>query len=119
MAIRLFLRATEPHSLSLAAVLFPLIGGHLQRYEKGTLSIEADFGSVTDQQIQAAVDAAPTASAALDARFAADRLTLLERAAYLTLLDLINVERGRHGAGAVSAPQYVQAVKDKVESLGG
>lgn len=117
METRTFPRATEPHRQSLAAVLTPLIGGHAQRYDKGTLAIDAEFGAVTDAQVQALVDAAPEASVALDTKARIDGLSQVEKAIALTMLDLVNQERARHSAAAVTPAQFIAAVKARVDTL--
>jgi len=117
MAIRTYPRATEPHFLSLAAALqpvLPLVSG--LRYFQGVVTIDADFSGTTDQAIQALVDAAPVTSPLLDAKARVDSLSLLERAGYLTLLDAINVERARHSAAAITKLAFIQAVKDRVDT---
>jgi hypothetical protein len=119
MDIRTFTRATEPHRASLGDALFVVVGPHYGRYDKGTFYLEADFGGTTDAAVQAIVDAAPAASSALDAKLEADRMTLLEKAAYLTLLDAINLERQTSGRPVITPAQFVAAVKAKVDSLGG
>jgi hypothetical protein len=119
MEIRPYLRPTEPHRQSLSSALEPVVGPHYFRYFHGTLFLEADFSGTTDQAVQAVIDAAPVDSLALDAKFSADRLTLIERAAYLTLLDAINVERVREGVAAITPQQFITQVKAKADSLGG
>lgn len=114
--IRIYPRATEPHGPTLASALIGILTLRGIWYDKGSVSIVADYGSVTDTAVQALVDAAPVASPLLDAKLAADRISLVERAAYLTLLDLINVERARHAAPAVTKAAFIQAVRDRVDT---
>jgi hypothetical protein len=114
---RTYTRATEPHLPTLATSLAPVLTlTGLIRYERGVLFVSAEFGETTDQAVQFIVDAAPQASALLDAKAQVDAISLVERAAFLTLLDAINVERARHGAQAITKPQFIQAVKDRVET---
>jgi hypothetical protein len=114
---RIYQRATEPRLRSLSVDLQPLVGSAPYRlyYDKAVF-ITADFGFTTDTAVQSVVDAAPNASPLLDAKEQVDAISLVERAAYLTLLDAINVERARHGAQAITKPQFIQAVKDRVET---
>jgi hypothetical protein len=114
---RSFLRATEPHFPSLATALSSLLTLQgLLWFDKGSVFVTADFASTTNPAVQAIVDAAPVTSEALTAKAMVDQINLVERAAYLTLLDAINVERARHGAQAITKPQFIQAVKDRVET---
>lgn len=118
METREFVRATEPHRESLGAALFPVLGPNFVRYDKGVVYVTADFADTTNQAVQTVVTAAPQASLLLDAKAYCDRLTLIERAISLTMLDLVNVERARHSAAAVTRQQFVTAVKAKVDELG-
>lgn len=115
MAIKTFPRATEPHRPALAATLVTLIGGHVQRYDAGTLTIEADFGAVTDGQVQALVDAAPQATPALDLQAQVDALSPLLEAIVWTLVDAINLERLQHGRQTITKAMFRTAVKAKVD----
>jgi hypothetical protein len=118
MAIRSYPRATEPHFRSLAVALEPVLHNWRQYYDKGFVYLEhPDFTGTTDQAIQAIVDAAPVTSPVLDAKDEVDRLTLLLKAAFLTVLDAINVERARHGAVAITPAQFLASVKSKVDGL--
>lgn len=123
LAIRSVARATQPHLPTLAGTLAPLLaaanaGAFCLRYQGGQVVIEqASFAGVNLTSVDAAVAAAPTHTDKLDAKTEADSIPLLERAAYLTLLDLINVERARHTAAAISPATYVASVKTKVDAL--
>lgn len=98
--------------------LEPLLHAFILRYHQGNVVIDhRNFQGVTDQQIQALVDAAPQASAVLDVKAAAENLSLLDKAIALTLLDAINVERQQRGAQPITAGQFVNAVKAKVETV--
>lgn len=114
---RSYPRATPPHPPTLAASLAAVLSSFYAYYEAGVVQIAAEsFAGTTDAAIQAIVTAAPSASPQLDAKAQADALTLVEKAAYLTLLDLINVEPGRHSAAAITSAQFVTAVKNKVDT---
>lgn len=116
-------RATQPHLPTLADTLAPLLavanaGGFHLRYQAGQVVIEqASFAGVNLTSVDAAVTAAPEHSDALDAQTEADAIPLLMRAALLTMLDLVNVERARHSAATVTQSAYVTAVKAKVDAL--
>jgi hypothetical protein len=117
MAIRSYPRATEPHRATLAAALFPLIGGHTLWHDKGVVFVDATFGAVTDPQIQAAVDAAPETSPLLDAKEAVDRPTLLDRAIAEVNRALFNQERVARGVSTITRAEYVALVKNAIDQL--
>lgn len=118
MESRTFPRATEPHRATLAASLLPVIGPHFLRYDKGTLFIEADFGVVTSQAVQALVDAAPQATKTLDVRGQVDALPVLLKAIVLALVDGLNIERQQHGRAAITPAVILAAIKAKVDEIG-
>lgn len=118
-----FARATEPHLPTLAAALAPILsaanaGSFHLRYAGGVVLIEqASFTGVNQTSVSNAVAAAPVRTVQLDAKQRVDELSLVERAAYQTLLDLVNVERARHSAAAISVATFVANVKTKVDAL--
>jgi hypothetical protein len=118
MAIRSYPRATEPHFHSLAAALKPVLLQWFQHYDKGFVYIEhADFAGITDQAIQAIVDAAPETSPLLDAKQAADQPTLLDRAIADVNRALFNQERVARGVSTITRAEYVALVKNAIDQL--
>lgn len=59
----------------------------------------------------------PPPTAQQSAKLEIDTLELYFRACMLVILDQLNVERNRHGAGAIAPAQMWQAIKDKVDTL--
>lgn len=117
MEIRTYPRATAPHLPSLADATAAFLPRWYGRFDKGVLEIASnDFAGTTDAAIQAAVTAAPDDSAVLQAKSAVGTIGLLERAAYLTLLDWLNVERARHQAPPFTKADFILAVRNRVDT---
>lgn len=123
MQSRAFTRASQPHLPTLQASLTPLLaaanaGGFHLRYENGRVVIEqASFTGVNLASVQTEITNAPAWTDRLDAKDEADRLSLTVRAAFLTMLDLVNAERARHSAAAVTPATFMASVKTKVDGL--
>ena len=118
-------RATEPDLPALADAIRAHLtaAGHPAFYLAWTGSsvvLEAtSLDGVTDQTVQAAVDAAPAPCELLTVKRYVDQMPLAERANFLTILDQINFIRSKLPTplGAITPEQYVAAVKAKAESL--
>jgi hypothetical protein len=123
MQNRSFTRATLPHIPTLAASLAPLLaaasaGSFHLLYEKGQVFIEqASFTGVNLTSVQTEVTNAPAWTERADAKNEADRMSLLLRGAFLTMLDLVNAERARHSVAALTPAQFMASVKSKVDAL--
>lgn len=105
-----------PHVPTLCDALRGLIPGafHL-RAGAGTVVIDTTtWDGVDITAVQAQVAAAPADTETVRAKYDASSLPPLLRALAWALLDLVNVERARHGATAVTPAQFVALVKDKV-----
>lgn len=124
-AARVYPRATEPDLPSLADAIRAHLAaaGHPEFYLSwtgGSVVLEAaSLDGVTDQTVQAAVDAAPVPSEMLTVKRYIDQMPLAERANFLTILDQINFIRSKLPTplAAITPAQYVAAVKAKAESL--
>lgn len=118
---RSFPRATAPYLPTLGDAirsLFQPAEGFYLRWTGAAVIVECgNWTGVSNADVQAQVDAAPLDTPAVRAKADADALTDVAKAAYLTLLDLVNVERARHGVAAVTPAQFITAVKNKVDVL--
>ena len=126
LAIRSVTRATQPHLPTLAGSLAPLLavancGSFGLRYETGRVVIEqGSFSGCDLTAIDAAVAAAPTTSAYLDAKNDIDNnVPLWARGWFLALLDQINVLRTQPSTtfSAITVNQAITAVKAKIDTL--
>lgn len=112
-----FPRQTPPHLRSLNTALSALFAEFFAYYEQGVLRVSADFAGVTDAAVQAVVTAAPDNSPVIDAKVAADAIPALDKSGFLTLLDLINLERQTSGRAVITPAQFVTAMKNKLDAL--
>lgn len=122
MAVRAVPRATEPHLPSLVTALAPLLaaanaGAFEVRWSAGIVRIEqASFAGVDVVAVDAAVLAAPPATAQATAKSEVDSWPLALLAGFDAVRDAINVERARHGAAAFTRQQFMDSIKAKVDN---
>jgi len=108
---------------SLATALQPLMAVanagsfHLALTTGGVTIEQAAWTGVDLAAVQAAVTAAPDDSALLRDQDKIAGIPVWEKAMILTLLDLINVERARHAAAAITPLQFIAAAKTKAGTL--
>lgn len=119
MTSRTFARATPAHVGSLADAIRGLIPGSFHIIEvSGAVVIEtASWDGVDTEAVQLQVTAAPDDTDTVRAKYEADAIPVLLKAALLSLLDGLNMERARHGVAAITPAQFVAAIRAKVDSL--
>ena len=122
--IQHFPRVTPPHLPSLADALATILtgAGYQLAYDAGAVRINFPDFAGKGPQVQAAVDAAPAYSDSVHNKWAADNIAApgsgigdeVAKQGLLTLLDLLNVERGQHGRAAITPQQFVTEVKKRL-----
>lgn len=125
LAVLAITRATEPHLPTLAGTLAPLLsvansGSFHLRYAGGQVLIEqASFSGVNQTSVQNAVAAAPTRTAALDAKVDIDHWPK----PLLAFAELMRVEINRLRTQpsttftAYTRAQVLNAIKAEVDNL--
>jgi hypothetical protein len=114
-----FSRASAPHGPSLGAALqplFPNMGVNVS-YDVDVVISVADWTGVDLNSVQSAVNSAPDDSSRMRTKDAADSIPDVLKAAMLVLLDAINIERAQHSRPAITAAQFINQVKAKIDTL--
>jgi hypothetical protein len=120
MLIRVVSRETEPHLISLAVTLAPLLavansGSFHLRYQSGVVIIEqSSFHGVNLSAVDAAVLAAPAHTSVLAAKAWIDTLDPALDAILVALVKLLNTERAQHGRPALTRAAFLQLAKDEL-----
>jgi hypothetical protein len=123
MIANTFTRSTAPHLESLAATLTPLLAVanagsfHLSFTGSHVVIAQGGWDGVNLTSVQTAVTNAPNDSETLTAKFEADRIPPMFKAAFIVVLDGVNIERARHGAAAITPAQFVTQIKQKLDTL--
>lgn len=125
MVMRVVSRATQPHMLTLAGTLAPLLaaanaGSFHLRWQDGSVIIEQNsFTGVNTAQVDAAVAAAPAHTASLDAKANVDAWPVELKAAFLVVMDEVNRVRTQPTTAfaAYTAAQFMNAIKNRVDTI--
>lgn len=122
MTARKFARSTEPAPATLTAALMPLFSAAISwSWSDGTVVIDADWSSVNLASVQAVIDACVARTSHTDAREFIDGMPEPLKAAFLVILDEINVIRTKTGTlpigGARTEAQFFNAIKAKADTL--
>ena len=121
METKVFTRVgSAPHLPLLATALQPILtvanaGSFHITTTPGFVSIEqGGWSSVDLAAVQVEIDAAPDDTPQLRAQGQLTEVPRWEKAAFMALLDIINVERARHSAVAITPAQFITAAKARV-----
>lgn len=122
---RSYPRATDIDLQSLAEALRSHLAGlgiaspYLSWTGSAVVLSASSLSGVNDATVQAAVDAAPGPSNRLDAKRWVDEMPAPEKAAFLTILDGVNLVRSKLSPplAAITPAQFLKAIKAKADEI--